>query len=94
MKKQFVIVLHAYLREPQNEKVNDPKYGEVIVKHSPGKFIGGVAVYCSFETLEQAKERAKEVWKDNYPGCVRQVFVKDRDCNILFKADNFNLLPQ
>lgn len=95
---RFVIVVHGYYLKPVNEKVTAQLPNGIsetkIVKKSPGDYIGGVCVYSKCKTLDEAKERAKEVWKDNFIGNVRQLLIRDENCNIMFTADNFNLLEQ
>ena len=95
---RFVIVVHGYYMHPVNEKVTETSKEGVhttrIVKKSPGDYIGGIAVYSKCKTLDEAKERAKEVWRENFEGNIRQLMIRDENCNVLFKADNFNLIQK
>ena len=94
---RFVIVVHGDYLKPINEKItvqlpNGISETKIIKKR--GDYIGGICVYSKCKTLDEAKERAKEVWKENFIGNVRQLLIRDENCNIMFKADNFNLLEQ
>lgn len=93
---EFVIVVHGYYINAVNEKITTQSSDGVsetkIVKKSPGDYIGGIAVYCDLPDLEAAKNRAKETWKENFIGNIRQLMIKDEKGHTIFKSDNFNLL--
>jgi hypothetical protein len=87
--KDYRIVLHAYFPQDAEEKKNG-----IIHKHSKGEYIGGVMRLKACADLEAAIEEARQVWKENHVGCMKQVRIFAYDWGtpgqVLFTGDNFN----
>jgi hypothetical protein len=74
---EYRIVMHCW----------NPEF-TTIKKQRITDYVGGVARYVRLESEEQAKDSAREVWKENYEGAIKQIKIF-KGPELVYDFDNF-----
>lgn len=76
--EDYRIVMHCWNPEPTTIK-----------KQKVSDYVGGVARYVKLESEEKAKDNAREVWKENYDGAIKQIKIF-KGPELVYDFDNFD----
>lgn len=83
-KQDLSIVMHAYYATSGSVMVD----GQMMFK-GKGQYVGGAGVTARC-TLEEAKIKARDLWKEYYPDTMKQIRIINENNDLVFEADNFN----
>lgn len=62
---------------------------ETVKKQQVANYVGGVARYAKLKDEEKAKDAAREVWKENYEGAIKQIKIF-KGPDLVYDFDNFD----